>query len=184
MIKLTINTYYHINYDLDSVYAAMPEDVAYNLFRLENKEVWKQLCDAARTCVPEEEREDIVHALQMTNQNVLKKYVIVDTDHVVCKGHIDDYAQTTLRYETPFLLNIEKFWADTKADWGETKTFTFGVVYQSYGKQSVEVPARIKTREEAMAWVKEHWSEIPLPSDADYVPESDQPDFENCELQA
>lgn len=180
MIKLTI---YHINYALDSAYFPTPEDIAHELLRIENRGVWKQLCTAARTCVPEE-RESIVHALQMTNQNTLKKYIIVDTDHVVCKGHIDDSAQTILRYKTPFLLNIEQFWADTKADWGETKTFTFGVVYQSYGKQSVEVPARIKTREEAMAWVREHWNEIPLPSDADYVPESDQPDFENCELEA
>ena len=65
------------------------------------------------------------------------------------------------------------------------KTFTFDMVWQVSGKQTVQVPDEISTVEEAQAWVKNNWADIPIPTDGEYIPNSDEPDFEsgNVELE-
>ena len=60
----------------------------------------------------------------------------------------------------------------------KTKTFTFGMAWQCYAKQSVEVPENF-TYKQAKQYVQEHWSEIKLPNNGEYVENSDEPDFEN-----
>lgn len=48
----------------------------------------------------------------------------------------------------------------------------------SYGHATATVPDYIQTKEEAIEWLKDHWDWLPLPEDADYVPESDELDLE------
>lgn len=57
-----------------------------------------------------------------------------------------------------------------------SKEIEFGVLYQSYGKVYVDVPDDICTREDAIKYLNEHWSDIPLPVDAEYVEGSDKID--------
>ena len=61
------------------------------------------------------------------------------------------------------------------------KTFYFGVAWTEYGHAAVEVPEDF-TIEEAKAYVLEHWDEIKLPDKHDYIPESDEPDFDYCDF--
>ena len=63
----------------------------------------------------------------------------------------------------------------------ETKEFTFGVTYQTYGDVTVDVPADLDL-EGAKKYVEEHWAEMPLPHGA-YVPDSDEPDFSNANFE-
>lgn len=60
-----------------------------------------------------------------------------------------------------------------------SKTVSYDVSYQVYGRATATIPDYIQTREEAIEWLKEHWSELPLPEEADYVPESDELDLES-----
>ncbi len=64
----------------------------------------------------------------------------------------------------------------------KTKIFTFGMEWKMYGNQSVEVPADY-TQEQAEGYVKEHWDEIALPSDGEYLTDSDVPDFEDSSFE-
>ena len=60
----------------------------------------------------------------------------------------------------------------------KTKIFKFGVTWQYYGTQAVEVPEDF-TQEQAEQYVQEHWWEIDLPDNGEYVDNSDEPDFED-----
>lgn len=60
-----------------------------------------------------------------------------------------------------------------------SKKISYGVSYQVYGHATATVPDYIQTKEEAIEWLKEHWDTMPLPEDADYVPESDELDVES-----
>ena len=55
------------------------------------------------------------------------------------------------------------------------KTVTFGMVWQVSAKQTIELPDDIDTTDEETVrdYILENWSDIPLPSDGDYIPESD-----------
>ena len=61
------------------------------------------------------------------------------------------------------------------------KVFHFGQCWQVYGKNSIEVPAHF-TIEQAQAYVKKNWDEVGLAPDAEYLMDSDEPDFEDCEF--
>ena len=61
------------------------------------------------------------------------------------------------------------------------KRFYFNQVWQMYGKTSVEVPEDY-TIEQSIEYVKAHWDDIPLAGIAEYLAESDVPDFECCEF--
>ena len=68
----------------------------------------------------------------------------------------------------------------------KTKTFTFGVSWQMFGKTQTEVPAHF-TEEEATEYVREKWNEIVtkngLPS-GEYVLDSDAPCFDvHCDFE-
>lgn len=56
---------------------------------------------------------------------------------------------------------------------------SYGVSYQVYGRATATVPDYIQTKEEAIGWLKEHWDEVPIPEEADYVQESDELDVES-----
>lgn len=119
MIKLVINTYYHMKCSLEDVFAYMPEDVAIKLTRPENNGIWEELLGAARNSVPEQDKDAVVKALKTLPRDRIKEYITIDKDGVKCEGFLseeEDYAQTTLRYTTPFLFDVDKFWAK----WGGT----------------------------------------------------------------
>lgn len=58
------------------------------------------------------------------------------------------------------------------------KKYTFDVVYQASCSLTTEVPNEITSIEEARKWVKAHWDKMPIPNNADYIPNSDIPDFD------
>lgn len=60
-----------------------------------------------------------------------------------------------------------------------SKTVSYGVFYQAYGRATATVPDYIQTKDEAIEWLKEHWDELPLPEAADYVVGSDELDLES-----
>lgn len=57
------------------------------------------------------------------------------------------------------------------------KWFNFGMQYSMYGTKSVKVPADF-TQEQAEEYVREHWDDIDLPSNADYLAASAVADFD------
>ena len=64
------------------------------------------------------------------------------------------------------MKNIEEVKNET-----ETRPFSFGMYWQIYGTQTVNVPIHLNEKE-ALEYVKNHWDEIPLP-EGDYVCGSD-----------
>ena len=58
------------------------------------------------------------------------------------------------------------------------KTVTFGMVWQVSGRQSIDLPDDIDINDEDAVkdYIRENWSDIPLPGDGDYIPESDELD--------
>ena len=56
----------------------------------------------------------------------------------------------------------------------ETRPFSFGMYWQVYGTQTVNVPINLNEKE-ALEYVKKHWDEISLP-EGDYVCGSDEID--------
>ena len=60
---------------------------------------------------------------------------------------------------------------------------TFGMYWQVYGSKELEIPDsfRNKTDEEIQKFIMENWDDIALPK-GDYVPGSDEPDFENFNI--
>ena len=61
------------------------------------------------------------------------------------------------------------------------KRFYFGQHWQVYGTNSVEVPDSF-TIEQAIEYVKENWDDIGLARGAEYVANSNEPDFECCDF--
>ena len=59
------------------------------------------------------------------------------------------------------------------------KKVRYGVAYEAYGYATTTVPDSVQTRDDAIKWLKEHWGWLPLPVDADYVPDSDELDLES-----
>ena len=59
----------------------------------------------------------------------------------------------------------------------------FGMYYQAYGLAAFEVPDSLKNEDEETIreYIKDHWDEVPLPN-GEYVPGSDEPDFDNFEI--
>jgi hypothetical protein len=56
------------------------------------------------------------------------------------------------------------------------KTVTFGMVWQVFGKQTINLPDNIDTTDEDAVknYIQEQWDNIPLPTESDYIPESDE----------
>lgn len=56
------------------------------------------------------------------------------------------------------------------------KTVTFGMVWQVSGKQTINLPDDIDTTDEEAVrnYIQEQWDNIPLPTESDYIPESDE----------
>lgn len=57
----------------------------------------------------------------------------------------------------------------------------FGMYYQMYGRQKIEIPddENIKTVEDAAEYIKDNWNDIPLPTNANFVDGSDELDEES-----
>lgn len=64
-----------------------------------------------------------------------------------------------------------------------SKTVEFGMFWQAYGYQSIELPDEIdeKDMDAVKAYINEHWDEIPLPT-GDYVTGSDELDTESIQV--
>jgi len=58
-----------------------------------------------------------------------------------------------------------------------------GIYWTVYGTQEVEIPDEYKdsSDEDIQEYIESIWDEISLPTDADYSPGSDEPDFEYFE---
>lgn len=63
------------------------------------------------------------------------------------------------------------------------KTVKFGMFWQCYGYQTVELPDHIDADDPdaVKAYLESIWPDIPLP-EGDYVPESDELDPESIEV--
>lgn len=61
----------------------------------------------------------------------------------------------------------------------KTKTLRIGMEFKAYGTVEVDVPAELSL-EEAAQYCREHTDDIPLPSDWEYVSESEDYDEENA----
>lgn len=62
------------------------------------------------------------------------------------------------------------------------KRFYFGQYWQVYGTNYMEVPDNF-TIEQAIEYVKENWSKVGLSHSANYVTDSDEPEFESCKFE-
>ena len=60
----------------------------------------------------------------------------------------------------------------------KTKKFQFGMVWTVSGQQTIDVPKSLSAKE-ALEYVKSHWDEIPLPTDSEYISDSDFLDEES-----
>ena len=49
------------------------------------------------------------------------------------------------------------------------KQIKFGVSLMYYGNVTMDIPDNITTREEAIAYLQEHWDDVPLPTSSSYV---------------
>lgn len=56
---------------------------------------------------------------------------------------------------------------------------SYGVAYTAYGYATTTVPDSVQTRDDAIKWLKEHWDEVPIPEEADYIGDSDELDLES-----
>ena len=64
----------------------------------------------------------------------------------------------------------------------KTKTLHIKMAYTFVGDTSIEVPVDM-TLEEAFEYAQEHTNEIPVASNAEYVPDSDDFEIEDCEFE-
>ena len=64
----------------------------------------------------------------------------------------------------------------------KTKTLHISMAYTFVGDTSIEVPVDM-TLEEAFEYAQEHTNEIPVASNAEYVPDSDDFEIEDCEFE-
>lgn len=64
-------------------------------------------------------------------------------------------------------------------------TVTFGMFWQVYGQATVNLPENIdpNNREAVKEWLLANWSDMPMPSGGDYIPDSDELDPENIEVE-
>ena len=60
---------------------------------------------------------------------------------------------------------------------------SYGTFYQVYGRSITDDIPEVTTVEEAEDWLREHWNELPLPTGADYVMDSDELDEESIILE-
>ena len=58
----------------------------------------------------------------------------------------------------------------------------FGMYWQVYGYQTVDLPENITTEEDAVDWINDNFRDIPLPDDVDYLHDSDGWDEYTIEL--
>lgn len=58
------------------------------------------------------------------------------------------------------------------------KQIKFGVSLMHYGNVTMNIPDNITTREEAIAYLQEHWDDVPLPTSSSYVNDSDELDVD------
>ena len=58
----------------------------------------------------------------------------------------------------------------------------FGMYWQVYGYQTVDLPENITTEEDAVDWINDNFRDIPLPDDVDYLQDSDGWDEYTIEL--
>ena len=65
-----------------------------------------------------------------------------------------------------------------------SKKVSFGVVFQSYGTQTIDLPDSVaaKNEEAIKEYVESIFPELPLP-EANYIPESDEIDWEQFEVE-
>ena len=61
------------------------------------------------------------------------------------------------------------------------KKVKFGMYYEVYGTVIVDVPDDI-TEDNIEDYLRENWDEYPLPTNAEYVCDSDELDTENIEI--
>lgn len=59
------------------------------------------------------------------------------------------------------------------------KKVRYGVAYTAYGYATTTIPDSVQTRDDAIKWLKEHWNEVPIPEEADYIGDSDELDLES-----
>lgn len=62
-------------------------------------------------------------------------------------------------------------------------TVTFDMTWQMYGKQTIDLPDSIDPSDavKVRSYILSQWDDIPIPTEGDYVPGSDEMD-ENTEL--
>ena len=58
----------------------------------------------------------------------------------------------------------------------------FGMYWQVYGYQTVNLPDDIETEYEAIEWINDNFEDIPLPNDNEFVFGSDGWDEETIEI--
>ena len=61
------------------------------------------------------------------------------------------------------------------------KKVKFGMYYEVYGTVIVDVPDDV-TEDNVEEYLRDHWDEYPLPTDASYVHCSDELDDQNIEI--
>ena len=59
---------------------------------------------------------------------------------------------------------------------------SFGTFWEVYGTQIMNLPPEIKTKEEAVEYLRDNFEDIPLPTNGDYVLGSDELDEESVEI--
>lgn len=55
---------------------------------------------------------------------------------------------------------------------------TYNVIYQVCGQVTADIPNDIITREEAVAYLKKNWKNMPFPKNAEYICDSEVLDAE------
>lgn len=64
----------------------------------------------------------------------------------------------------------------------KTKTLHISMAYTFVGDTSIEVPANM-TLEEAFEYARDHIDEIPVAANAEYVPDSDDFEIDDCDFE-
>lgn len=86
---------------------------------------------------------------------------------------MSEYKTLHFSIEGDFITNLAR-----EKEIKPMKTVTFGMIWQVYGKQTIEVPDDLDTtnEENVRDYIRDNWADIPLPTDSDYVAESDELD--------
>ena len=56
----------------------------------------------------------------------------------------------------------------------------FGMVWTAYGVGELEVPDKLLDDDEIKEYILDNWDEIRIPDDGEYIPGSDESEFESC----